>query len=103
MKPKLHPAGDGDKYEYVDEVHAAAGVKIYASGLEAALSGSPLLVDDGNSAVSFPEVPLLTWLDALTTTPRRWLGLAAVPSLELSANSLDELFSGAPVQRRWVA
>ncbi len=52
---------------------------------------------------AFPEVPLLTWLDALTTTPRRWLGLAAVPSLELSANSLDELFSGAPVQRRWVA
>lgn len=48
LKPKLHPTGDGDKYEYVDEVHAAAGVKIYASGLEDALSGSPLLVDDGN-------------------------------------------------------
>ncbi len=48
LKPNLHPASDGDKYEYVDEVHAAAGVKIYAPGLEGALSGSPLLVEDGN-------------------------------------------------------
>lgn len=48
LKPNLKPTGEGDKFEYVDEVHAAAGVKIYAPGLEAALSGSPLLVDDGN-------------------------------------------------------
>jgi len=48
LKPKLRPTGDGDKFEYVDEVHAAAGVKIYAPGLEGALSGSPLLVDTGD-------------------------------------------------------
>jgi len=48
LKPKLHPSGDGEKYEYVDEVRAAAGVKVYAPGLENALSGSPLLVDNGN-------------------------------------------------------
>ncbi|MEM2138074.1 MAG: translation initiation factor IF-2 [Candidatus Anstonellaceae archaeon] len=47
LKPKLQPTGEGDKFEYVDEVHAASGVKIYAPGLEGALSGSPLLVDDG--------------------------------------------------------
>ena len=48
LKPKLKATGDGDRFEYVDSVHAAAGVKIYAPGLEGALSGSPLLVDDGN-------------------------------------------------------
>lgn len=47
LKPKLHPTGEGDKYEYVDEVSAASGVKVYAPGLEFALSGSPLVVDDG--------------------------------------------------------
>ena len=47
LKPNLKPIGEGDKYEYVDEVNAAAGIKIYASGLEDALSGSPLIVDDG--------------------------------------------------------
>ncbi len=48
LRPKLHPSGDGEKFDYVDEVNAAAGVKIYAPGLENALSGSPLLVNDGN-------------------------------------------------------
>jgi translation initiation factor 5B len=48
LKPKLKPTGEGDKYEYVDEVSAAAGVKVYAPGLEGALSGSPLLVEDGS-------------------------------------------------------
>ena len=48
LKPKLKPTGEGDKYEYVDMVSAAAGVKIYAPGLEGALSGSPLIVEDGN-------------------------------------------------------
>ena len=47
LKPNPHPTGDGDKYEYVDEVHAAAGVKVYSPGVEGALSGSPLIVDDG--------------------------------------------------------
>jgi translation initiation factor 5B len=48
LKPKLYPKGENDRFEYVDEVRAAAGVKIYATGLEGALAGSPLLVDDGN-------------------------------------------------------
>ena len=46
LKPKL--AGEmkdaSDKYAYVDEVHAASGIKIFAPGLDGALSGSPLLV-----------------------------------------------------------
>ncbi|MCX8198333.1 MAG: translation initiation factor IF-2 [Candidatus Micrarchaeota archaeon] len=48
LKPKLKPTGEGDRYEYVDEVSAAAGVKIYAPGLESALAGSPLMVEDGS-------------------------------------------------------
>jgi len=48
LKPNLHPSGEGDRYEYVDEVHAASGVKVYSPGLEGALSGSPVLVEDGN-------------------------------------------------------
>jgi len=48
LKPRPMGSSEGDKYEYVDEVHAASGVKIYAPGLEGALSGSPLLVEDGN-------------------------------------------------------
>jgi translation initiation factor 5B len=48
LKPNLRPTGEGDRYEYVDEVHAAAGIKIYSPGVEGALSGSPLVVDDGN-------------------------------------------------------
>ncbi|MFA5930422.1 MAG: translation initiation factor IF-2 [Candidatus Micrarchaeia archaeon] len=47
LKPNMHSTGDNDKYEYVDEVHAAAGVKVYSPGVEGALSGSPLIVDDG--------------------------------------------------------
>ena len=50
LKPKLHPGSEGDKFDYVDEVHAASGVKIYAPGLEGALSGSPLLVYDASRA-----------------------------------------------------
>ncbi|MCX6770090.1 MAG: EF-Tu/IF-2/RF-3 family GTPase, partial [Candidatus Micrarchaeota archaeon] len=51
LRPRSHISADGEKYEYVDEVHAAAGVKVYAPGLEGALSGSPLVVDDGNPAI----------------------------------------------------
>ena len=47
LKPNMHATGDNDKYEYVDEVHAASGVKVYSPGVEGALSGSPLIVDDG--------------------------------------------------------
>ena len=47
LKPKLKATGEGDRFEYVDEVSAAAGVKVYAPGLEGALSGSPLVVDGG--------------------------------------------------------
>jgi len=47
LKPNMHATGDNDKYEYVDEVHAASGVKVYSPGVENALSGSPLIVDDG--------------------------------------------------------
>ncbi len=47
LKPNLRATGEGDKFEYVDEVSAAAGVKVYAPGLEGALSGSPLVVDGG--------------------------------------------------------
>ena len=47
LKPKISGTSDGEKYEYVDEVHAACGVKIYAPGLEGALSGSPILVESG--------------------------------------------------------
>ena len=49
LKPKLHRTGEEDKYEYVDEVYAAAGIKIYAPGLENALSGAPIVVDDGKT------------------------------------------------------
>ena len=48
LKPRLKAGSEGEKYEYVDEVSAAAGVKVYAPGLEGALSGSPLVVDDGS-------------------------------------------------------
>lgn len=34
----------GEKFVYMDEIHAAAGVKIYAPGLENALAGSPVMV-----------------------------------------------------------
>jgi translation initiation factor 5B len=50
LKPNLKPTGDGDRFQYIDEVHAAAGIKIYAPDLEGALSGSPLLVDDGKNS-----------------------------------------------------
>ncbi|MEM4389877.1 MAG: translation initiation factor IF-2 [Candidatus Micrarchaeia archaeon] len=33
-----------EKFSYVDEVYAAAGVKIFAPGLESALAGSPIFV-----------------------------------------------------------
>jgi translation initiation factor 5B len=45
LKPNPKKSGE---YEYVDQVYAAAGIKIFAPGVENALAGSPLLVDDGN-------------------------------------------------------
>jgi len=51
LKPKLRPTGDGDRFEYVDEVRAAAGVKIYAPGLDGALCGSPLVVEGAGEGV----------------------------------------------------
>jgi len=46
----------GEKFIYMDAVHAAAGVKIYAPGLEAALPGSPIMVADKESdAASYSE------------------------------------------------
>ncbi|MCX8175433.1 MAG: translation initiation factor IF-2 [Candidatus Micrarchaeota archaeon] len=56
LKPKAG-GGEREKFEYVDSVSAAAGVKIYAPGLESALCGSPVLVDDGNPATDqFREI-----------------------------------------------
>ncbi|MEM4554422.1 MAG: translation initiation factor IF-2 [Candidatus Anstonellaceae archaeon] len=43
LKPKLRPT-DREKYDYIDEVIAACGVKVYAPGLQDALPGSPVLV-----------------------------------------------------------
>ncbi|MCX6777645.1 MAG: translation initiation factor IF-2 [Candidatus Micrarchaeota archaeon] len=37
-----------EKFDYVDEAYAAAGVKIFAPGLQDALAGSQLLVAEGN-------------------------------------------------------
>lgn len=37
-----------EKFSYVEEVHAASGVKISAPGMEGALPGSPVMVCDGN-------------------------------------------------------
>jgi translation initiation factor 5B len=48
LKPKTRLTPEGDRFEYVESVSAAAGVKIYAPGLEGALCGSPLLVEDGS-------------------------------------------------------
>lgn len=48
LKPVVEPRSSADKFLYVDEVHAASGVKLFAPGLEAAVSGSPLLVAEGN-------------------------------------------------------
>ncbi len=48
LKPKTRLTPEGDRFEYVDFVSAAAGIKIYAPNLEGALCGSPLLVDDGS-------------------------------------------------------
>jgi len=38
-----------EKFSYVDEVHAASGVKIFAPGLEKAIAGSPIFVAQDNA------------------------------------------------------
>jgi translation initiation factor 5B len=45
LKPKLPSeiTDPADKYKYVEGVSAAAGVRVYAPGMEGALSGSPIL------------------------------------------------------------
>lgn len=48
MKPRLPGEKGEGKYKYVDKVYAAAGVKIFAPGLEDAVSGSPVMVVEGN-------------------------------------------------------
>ena len=46
LKPKLPSEiqDPKDKYKYVDEAHAASGVKVFAPGLEEAIPGSPIMV-----------------------------------------------------------
>lgn len=44
LKPKLAGETHKDKYNYYDEVHAAAGIKLFAPGLEDAIAGSPIMV-----------------------------------------------------------
>ncbi len=43
LEPNLSPKSSKDKYAYLDSVHAAAGVKILAPGLEGTIPGSPLV------------------------------------------------------------
>lgn len=46
-----------EKFNYVDEAHAASGIKIYAPGLEDALAGSYLfVVNDSNRAECVAEI-----------------------------------------------
>ncbi|MEM2962994.1 MAG: translation initiation factor IF-2 [Candidatus Anstonellales archaeon] len=44
IKPKSQHTNQAEKYEYPNEVRAACGIKIFASGLEDAIPGSPLVV-----------------------------------------------------------
>ena len=56
-KPMDEMRDPREKFDYVDEVFAASGVKIYAPGLENALAGSSLFaITDGNRAACIEEI-----------------------------------------------
>jgi len=44
MKPRLPGEKGEGRYKYIDEIYAASGAKLFAPGLEGALSGSVLMV-----------------------------------------------------------
>jgi len=58
LKPNLPGkirAGE-DKFQYFDEANAAAGIKIFAPGLEGAIAGAPLVVAAGDADAQKAEI-----------------------------------------------
>ncbi|MBI4399282.1 translation initiation factor IF-2 [Candidatus Micrarchaeota archaeon] len=48
LRERVLPGESSEKFTYVDEAYAAAGVKIFAPNLEKAVSGSPIFVAQDN-------------------------------------------------------
>ncbi len=79
-----------DRFNSVDEVHAAAGIKIAAPNLEEALAGSPVIVVSGNVDDAIERVRKETHINIKTCEEGVIIKADALGSLEALAYQLEQ-------------
>jgi translation initiation factor 5B len=102
----LRPPGAGEvppagsRYMYVEEVHAAAGVKIYAPGLEEVLAGSPIEVVGSLELAPGVEDTITSQIKSILITDETVAGVVVKTDTLGSAEALLRLLqnSGVPVR-----
>jgi len=90
----------GSKYMYVDEVHAAAGVKIYAPGLEEVLAGSPIEVVSSIDLAPGVEESITSQIKSILITNEAVAGVVVKTDTLGSAEALLRLLQNAKVPVR---
>ena len=86
-----------DKFMSVDEVHAAAGIKIAAPNLENALAGAPVLVANENIEKAIERVRRETTINIKTSEEGVIIKADALGSLEALAYELEQ--EGIPIKK----
>ncbi len=86
-----------DKFMSVDEVHAAAGIKIAAPNLENALAGAPVLVANENIEKVIERVRRETTINIKTSEEGVIIKADALGSLEALAYELEQ--EGIPIKK----
>ncbi len=87
-------------YVYVEEVHAAAGVKIYAPGLEGVLAGSPIEVVGALELTPAIEQEISSQVKSILVTNEALAGVVVKADTLGSAEALMRLLQNAQIPIR---
>ncbi|MFH0927814.1 MAG: translation initiation factor IF-2 [Candidatus Micrarchaeota archaeon] len=89
------------KYVYEDEVHAAAGIKIYAPELEGALAGSPVLAVPSQELSADVQSEIKSVLDKVLVDEQNTAGVIVKTDTLGSAEALLRLLrqAGVPIKQ----
>ncbi|PIT84623.1 translation initiation factor IF-2 [Candidatus Micrarchaeota archaeon CG10_big_fil_rev_8_21_14_0_10_45_29] len=90
------------KYVYVDEMHAAAGIKIYAPGLEGALAGSPLTVVPSKELEAEIEDEIRAQVSKILIDDASTAGVIVKTDTLGSAEALSRLLKNAKIPVRQI-
>ncbi|VVB57513.1 putative translation initiation factor IF-2 [uncultured archaeon] len=100
MPGEVPPAGS--RYMYIDEVHAAAGVKIYAPGLEGVLAGSPIEVVGAPELTPGLEESITSQIKQILVSSETLAGVVVKADTLGSAEAFMRLLAGAQIPVRSV-